>query len=324
MYLSDLILDDVMRRVVEEVLEHGIHICPTKGSARELTGVLLELRDPRARLSLTVTRGRPFSCLGELCWYLAKRKDVEFISYYIPAYKHYANGNNIYGGYGPRLFEWKGINQVENIKRILLRKPYSRQAVIQLFDAKDVATPHNDVPCTCTLQFMIRDDKLQMFTNMRSNDIHLGLPHDIFSFTMLQEFVARSLSIEMGTYKHAVGSLHLYDKDVESAMEFLDEGWQSTKAPMPPMPSDDPQSALELFLKAESEIRKSGAFDAAPLKGMSTYWMDLIFLLQVFRYWKDRQRDQILRIRRKISSEVYLPFIDAKLEQLEEQTESCS
>lgn len=322
MYLYGRILDDVMRRVIEEVLERGTQISPTKGPAWELTGVLLELRNPRARLSLTVTRGRPYSCLGELCWYLAKRNDVEFISYYIPAYRDYANGNKIYGGYGPRLFEWKGIDQVENIKRILHRKPYTRQAVIQLFDANDIANPHNDVPCTCTLQFMVRDDKLQMFTNMRSNDVYWGLPHDIFSFTMLQELVARNLSIEMGTYKHAVGSLHLYDKDIDTAKKFLDEGWQSTKTPMPSMPSDNPQPALELFLKAESEIRKAGKFDAGKLISIDSYWMDLILLLQVFRHWKYRQRDQILRIRRKISSKVYLPFIDAKLEQLEEQTES--
>lgn len=322
MYLSGRILDDVMRRVIERVFESGTHIDPTKGPARELTGILLELRNPRARLSLTETRGRPYSCLGELCWYLAKRKDAEFISYYIPAYNDYANGKEIYGGYGPRLFEWKGINQVENIIRILQKKPCTRQAVIQLFDAKDIADPHNDVPCTCTLQFMVRDDKLQMLTNMRSNDVYWGLPHDIFSFTMLQEFVARRLSIEIGTYKHAVGSLHLYDKHIDTAREFLDEGWQSTKTPMPPMPTDDPKSPIKLLLKAESEIRTTGAFDTKVLEGMDPYWRDLILLLQVFRYWKDRQRDQILIIRRGISSKVYLPFINAKLDQLEQQAES--
>ena len=312
-----------MRCVIEEVLERGTQISPTKGPARELTGILLELRNPRARLSLTETRGRPYSCLGELCWYFTKRKDVEFISYYIPAYRHYANGNEVYGGYGPRLFEWKGINQVENVISILQRKPYTRQAVIQLFDAKDIVDPHNDVPCTCTLQFMVRDGKLQMFTGMRSNDVYLGLPHDVFSFTMLQEVVARRLSIELGTYKHAVGSLHLYDKNIDTAMAFLNEGWQSTKAPMPKMPTDDPGPSLELLLKAESEIRTTGAFDAGELEGMDPYWTDLIFLLQVFRFWRDRRPDPILRIRRAITSEVYLPFVDAKLNQLEQRTDSC-
>ena len=75
---------------------------------------------------------------------------------------------------------------------------------------------------------MIREGKLSMITYMRSNDLYLGFPHDIFCFTLLQELVARSLSVGVGTYKHMVGSMHLYDQDAEDAQEFLDEGWQST------------------------------------------------------------------------------------------------
>ena len=43
-----------------------------------------------------------------------------------------------------------------------------------------------------------------MLTYMRSNDAYWGLPHDVFAFTMLQEILARSLTLELGTYKHAV------------------------------------------------------------------------------------------------------------------------
>src|SRR5690242_5654067 len=99
-------LDDLMRAVFEEILNNGEEIRPTKGAAREINGVLLELTNPRARLSRTETRGKPYSCLGELCWYLAKTNDLDFISYYIPAYRQYADGEEIFGGYGPRLFNW--------------------------------------------------------------------------------------------------------------------------------------------------------------------------------------------------------------------------
>ena len=328
-YFFGKTLDDVMKSVIEEILAHGTRINPTKGGAKELTGVLLELTNPRARLSRTETRGKPYSCLGELCWYLAKRKDLTFISYYIPAYKQYADGDNIVGGYGPRLFEWKGVNQVENVTSILRRKPDTRQAVIQLFDAEDIVGAHKDVPCACTLQFMIRDAKLQMFINMRSNDAYWGLPHDVFSFTMLQEVVAqdarnRDWHVQARRWGGG-GSLHLYDKSVDAAQQFLGEGWQSTETPMPPMPANDPWPALNLLLKAESDIRTIGTFDARQLDGMNPYWADLIRLLQVFRYCKEKcantqqhrtVSDQILRIRERISSDVYLPFIDTKLSQL--------
>jgi thymidylate synthase len=88
--LSGMTLDDVMRFVIQEILAHGDPIKPTKGAALELGGVLLELTNPRARLSRTAIRGKPYSCLGEFCWYLAKTNDLAFISYYLPEYKKYA------------------------------------------------------------------------------------------------------------------------------------------------------------------------------------------------------------------------------------------
>ena len=71
-FYSGPTLDDVMRWTFEMILDEGEHICPTKGPAKELSGVILEISNPLARISRTETRGRPFSCLGELCWYLSK------------------------------------------------------------------------------------------------------------------------------------------------------------------------------------------------------------------------------------------------------------
>jgi hypothetical protein len=56
-------LDDVMHDVVEEILSRGERIYPSKGGpegAIEIAGVMLEISNPRARLSRTETRGRIF------------------------------------------------------------------------------------------------------------------------------------------------------------------------------------------------------------------------------------------------------------------------
>src|SRR5436309_9400402 len=98
-YLSGNTVDDVLRSVIEQIQAQGSRICPTKGEALELTGVLVEIANPRARLSRTESRGRVYSCLGEICWYLARTNDVRFISYYIRTYVGAADGNEIYGGY---------------------------------------------------------------------------------------------------------------------------------------------------------------------------------------------------------------------------------
>ena len=294
-YFAGQTLDDVMRDIIQAILSQGIRANPTKGAITELMGVLVEISNPRARLSRTETRGKLFSCLGELCWYLAKTNDLGFISYY-----------------GPRLFCYKGQNQVANVIDLLGRKQESRQAVIQLFSADDIAEQHKDVPCTCTLQFMIRQGALHMISYMRSNDVYLGLPHDIFSFTLFQEILARTLSVELGTYKHAVGSIHLYDINREKAEQFLNEGWQSTVS-MPAMPIGDPWAAIQVLLEAEATIRVQGALHVAEFKDLDPYWVDFIRLLQIFRFSKDKELEKAQHIRNTMSSNIYNPFIDQRL-----------
>jgi thymidylate synthase len=322
-FTSGPTLDDLMRDVLESLQSSGEPTYPSQGPCKELRGVMLELTNPRARISRTETRGKPFSCLGELCWYLAGNNELDFIRYYIPKYEDSADGDVVKGGYGPRLSRWKEIDQLDNVIETLRTKRDSRQAVVQLFDASDLAEGHKSVPCTCTLQFLLRSARLHMVTSMRSNDAYLGLPHDIFCFTMLQEIIARTLSVEVGVYKHAVGSLHLYDRDIEGARQFLDEGIQSTTSPMPPMPPDDPQTAIQFLLKSEGAIRTDQAFDSATLNAIDPYWADLIRLLQVYRFSKNNNCDRIAELRDNMTSSTYEVFIEQRLNECKKRlTES--
>ena len=277
--------------------------------------MLLEIANPRARISRTETRGKLFSCLGELCWYLAGRKDLAFIKYYIPKYREFAEDGEVFGGYGPRLFNWRCMNQFEKVAEILSSKPDSRQAVIQLFDGQDIQAEHKDVPCTSTLQFMLRQGKLHMITNMRSNDAYYGLPHDVFCFTMLQEMMACKLEVDVGTYKHAVGSLHLYKENQENANEFIQEGWQSTTS-MPPMPIGEPNPKIELLLEAERRIRTKMNFDPDIFDTIEPYWADLVRLLLAFRSSKDKNRKKLMQVRTSMASDMYNLYLDAMLERV--------
>ena len=81
------------------------------------------------------------------------------------------DGTTVYGGYGPRLFNMHSkYNQIDTVINLLKEKPTTRRAVIQIYDAKDLEVKLKDIPCTCTLQFEIREGKLNLFTYMRSND----------------------------------------------------------------------------------------------------------------------------------------------------------
>lgn len=208
MYISSSSIDDLLSRVYRRLLKEDSDIEPSRGLAKEKTGVLLQLTNPRSRLSRTEKKGTIYSALGELLWYLSGSNSLSFIKYYIPNYeKDSEDKRTIYGAYGPRLFKWEGnINQVNNVIELLKRKPESRRAVIQIFSAKDLVkkSPGGkdrvEIPCTCSLQFFLRKNRLYALTSMRSNDAFLGLPHDIFAFTMLQEIIAQSIGAKLGTY----------------------------------------------------------------------------------------------------------------------------
>jgi thymidylate synthase len=83
-------LDDLLAKVFPKILLNGQRIKASKGWNRELSGVVLELRNPLARLSRTETKGTLFSCLGETLWYLARSNELEFIKYYISIYGKFA------------------------------------------------------------------------------------------------------------------------------------------------------------------------------------------------------------------------------------------
>lgn len=315
-HLSDDTLDDLLRSAIEAVIGDGEPNSATRGHTREITGVLLELCNPRARLSRTESRGKAFSCLGELCWYLAGSDDVEFIGYYIDRYRDDAENGVIYGAYGPRLRAIQGVDQLATIVQLLRVKPTTRRAVIQLFAARDLVGSHREIPCTCTLQFLLRDGRLHLLANMRSNDVILGLPHDVFCFTMIQEAVARELGVELGWYKHMVGSLHLYENMIVDAEQFMGEGFQSTQSPMPAMPQGSQCVAVKNLLEAEVVIRTTGVLPESTLDGIDPYWADLIRLLAVHRYAKDRALDRIEALAVRMSSDVYRPYINKRLARL--------
>lgn len=280
--------------------------------------MVLELTNPRARLSQTEMKGTLFSCLGELLWYLSESNDVAPIKYYLNRYDEFAEPDGtVWGAYGPRIFNMRGINQLALVIQRLEKNPDSRKAVVQLFNAEDIPTDdhsYKDVPCTCVFQFMIRTNKLDMITSMRSNDAFIGLPHDVFAFTMLQEIVARSLGKEIGTYKHMVGSLHLYDDKIAKARAYLDEGFQSTQFQMPPMPVGDPWAALGLVVENERRIRLGQAVNLEAIS-VEPFWLDLIKALLIYRLAKDTANisaatlKQIAAIKDSMSCTTYDQYI---------------
>jgi thymidylate synthase len=285
MYFKGEHIDDLLRASFSYILEHGEVCSASRGRFFEIRGASLELTDPRARLSRSETKGKPYSCLGELLWYLSGSNDVSFIEWYVAAYADDAEPDGtLRGAYGPRIFSTVEKSQFQVVVDLLTAKPTSRRAVIQVFSKDDLLGKYKEIPCTTTIQFLIRNNRLECIATMRSNDAFKGLPHDLFCFTMIQELMAREIGVEVGSYRHYAGSFHIYEDQVNSSIEYLNEGFQSIIS-MPDMPEGSQTTNIRRLIEVEKRIRTTKR--KVKISHLPSYWADLARLLDAYRNSKN-------------------------------------
>ena len=103
----------------------------------------------------------------------------------------------------------------------LRRDPGSRRAVIAVRDNEADALNENPA-CLQSMQFMIRDGKLDMDVLFRSNDAVRAAYMNMFALTELQKKVADELGVEVGFYTHTANSYHCYPESVPTLMAYYD------------------------------------------------------------------------------------------------------
>lgn len=159
--------------------------------------------------------------IGEMLWYMSANPSLSAIQHYTKAWDRMSdNGETVNSNYGYIIKEAYNFNQYEYCKQLLIKDKNSRQAIIHIKVPKNtLEQPTKDLNCTVCLQFLIRENKLYCTTYMRSNDLWLGFPYDVFQFTCLQVRMAMELGLHIGTYTHITGSLHLYQRDFEKAIK---------------------------------------------------------------------------------------------------------
>jgi len=176
---------------------------------------------------------------------------------------------------------------------LLQEKPNTRQAVITMWNGGDllhaIIGDHKDLPCTLSLQFLLRGRLLHCIATMRSNDVWLGLPYDVFAFTCLQRLIADALKVKTGMYVHQVGSLHVYernrnkinlgmmsDTEVMSLANNMNskDCWHAPAIPI----STAAQLACDLEYRIRTGVITNVGFDQVAGLGVGTLLCDLVLL----------------------------------------------
>lgn len=143
-------------------------------------------------------------------WYLSEDPSGFEISKYAPIWKrHMDEDGNIRSNYG---WQWNRGNALNKVIRKLKKEKFTRQAVLSIYDSKEIDTYNFDTPCTNSIHFQIIDNKLCMTVNMRSNDIWYGFCNDQYCFSKLQNMVSKKLKLKVGWYYHFASNFHLYEQ----------------------------------------------------------------------------------------------------------------
>lgn len=279
---------------------------PRGNTARECLGLSFQIANPLERLPFLASRKvNPAFHFAEALWYLAGRTDLDMIGYYAPRMMHSSrDGKTIVGSaYGSRIFNPVGPDTVSPFDRVisLLRSEAdSKRGLMPIFTADELAVDGNpDMSCAVALHMLAREGRLHMVCYMRANDCDRGLLSDVFSFTMIQEFAAVQLGLDVGTYTHHIGSAHIGDRDYDRVRRVLAEAAtrpRPVKYDFPAMPADTTLVTVGDVLKHEERLRTNEAQytpgDIADL-GFAPYWQQVLLMFEAHRQIRYCEADPV-------------------------------
>lgn len=209
-------IDNIYLAMCKDLLK-----APKVGNTRELNNVKLVLKDITKNV-VSVRGLSPSYLFGELLWYFNGDRSLDFISNFSKFWNNISdNGQTCNSAYGYLMQYRHDFNQIEKVIEILEDDPLSRRAKINLNVPNRYVKETKDEPCTMSIHFMLRKNKLDCTVIMRSNDMWFGFPYDVAFFTELQKYIADRLGVEYGWYTHFAVSLHMYDRDEEKIAEIV-------------------------------------------------------------------------------------------------------
>jgi len=238
--------------LLAELHESSSHVAPRSMNCREMTNVNIVIHDATENLFVNAARSISYRfAIAEWLWIWFGRADVATIARYNRHIAQFSDdGATFNGAYGtPVRSQWPRIINV------LQCDPSSRQAVLQIY--RPPTGPTKDVPCTLSIQFLIRNRRLHAIVNMRSSDIWLGLPYDAFTFSMLLNILAAQLGhLDIGSLSFNLGSSHLYDVNYAAATNVI-KSWDDTRFISSPQLPSEPPAWLEHVLVDHASLGRN-------------------------------------------------------------------
>ena len=217
---------EVFTQIIYDLVVNPEYICsPRDQQIKENLNVSIEIKNPQFCLFENEFRSSPLKYIAhELLLYFSRTNSGPLFCEASGFWNKVLNPDaTINSAYGNLIFEQQYndlYTQFAWAYNSLLNDKDSRQAIMHYNMPKHQIFNVKDFVCTLSNQFFIRDNKLSLIYTMRSNDIHFGLPIDVvwgyvLMETMKQKLLYKYQDLELGSYYHNVGSLHLYSRNFE-------------------------------------------------------------------------------------------------------------
>ena len=201
--------DEAFIYLYDGISDHGIDFNNTK----TLFNIGFYIEEPWDNMIKTKFRKwNIFYAEAEWQWYLSGDPKVEKLGEIyglVPKiWEKMADENGeVNSNYGA---QWERGYQLDKVVAKLKSDPNTRQAVISIYDGKEISRYKHDTPCTTAIQFSIVNNKLEMCVTMRSNDLWFGFCIDQYCFSQLHKLVSERTGYTQGGYYHFAHNMHIY------------------------------------------------------------------------------------------------------------------
>ena len=115
----------------------------------------------------------------------------------------------------------KEMDQVDYVIYLLKNDPASRRIMTNLFNHQELKDMNLE-PCAYGTQWLVKDGKLHLILNQRSQDMLTANGWNVMQYAVLQSMFAQVADLRPGTLTHNIGDCHIYDRHVPLVKKLLE------------------------------------------------------------------------------------------------------
>ena len=115
----------------------------------------------------------------------------------------------------------KVMDQVDYVLYLLKHDQSSRRIMTNIFNHEELKDMELE-PCAYGTQWLVREGKLHLILNQRSQDMLTANGWNLMQYAALQYMFAQVSGLEVGTLTHNIGDCHIYDRHIPLVEKLLE------------------------------------------------------------------------------------------------------